>query len=160
MCQLLSQVAGRAGRAEKPGVVYVQTWKPDHPAIKCARTHDFKTFARYELHQREMLMFPPYSRLIVFQFKSPSWSKVQAVADKFCDAMRMVVGENPVMGPSPSVIEWMSGKYQWEANIKLDRSFNAQKIEKLLDTIFKKYDSIKPKGAGAVRINVDVDAVE
>ncbi len=160
MYQLLSQVAGRAGRAEKPGVVYVQTWKPDHPAIKCARTHDFKTFARYELQQREMLMFPPYSRMIVFQFKSPSWSKVQTVADKFCDAMRMVVGENPVMGPSPSVIEWMSGKYQWEANIKLDRKYNALAIEKLLDTIFKKYDSIKPKGAGAVRINVDVDAVE
>ncbi len=160
MYQLLSQVAGRAGRAEKPGVVYVQTWKPEHPAIKCARTHDFKTFARYELHQREMLMFPPYSRMIVFQFKSQSWSKVQTVADKFCDAMRMVVGENPVMGPSPSVIEWMNGQHRWEANIKLDRKYNAVAIEKLLNAIFAKYDSIKPKGAGAVRINVDVDAVE
>ncbi len=160
MYQLLSQVAGRAGRAEKPGVVYVQTWKPEHPAIKCARTHDFKTFARYELHQREMLMFPPYSRMIVFQFKSQSWSKVQAAADKFCDAMRMVVGENPVMGPSPSVIEWMNGQHRWEANIKLDRKYNASAIEKLLNAIFEKYDAIKPKGAGAVRINVDVDAVE
>ncbi|MEX2463443.1 MAG: primosomal protein N', partial [Balneolaceae bacterium] len=135
MFQLLSQVAGRAGRAEKPGVVYVQTWKPDHPAIRSAQTHDFKTFAKQELASREMLLFPPYSRLVVFQFKSPSWSKVQMVADRFCDAMRMVTGENVVMGPSPSVIEWMSGQYQWEANIKLDRNYNAHAIEHLLDTI-------------------------
>lgn len=160
MYQLLSQVAGRAGRAEKPGVVYVQTWKPDHPAIRCAQTHDFKTFARHELAQREMLLFPPYSRMVVFHFKSPSWSKVQAVADKFCDAMRLVVGDQVVMGPSPSVIEWMNGKYRWEANIKLSREYNAHAIERLLDEIFAKYDSLKPKGAGSVRINVDVDAVE
>ncbi len=160
MFQLLSQVAGRAGRAEKPGVVYVQTWKPDHPAIKCAQTHDFKAFAKQELASRKMLMFPPYSRMVVFQFKSPSWSKVQMVADRFCDAMRMVTGDEVVMGPSPSVIEWMSGQYQWEANIKLSRSYNAHAVEKLLDDIFAKYESIKPKGASAVRVNVDVDAVE
>jgi primosomal protein N' (replication factor Y) (superfamily II helicase) len=160
MFQLLSQVAGRAGRAEKPGVVYVQTWKPDHPAIKCAKTHDFKAFARHELANREMLLYPPYSRMVVFQFKSPSWSKVQTVADKFCDAMRMVTGDEVVMGPSPSVIEWMNGQYQWEANIKLSREHNAHAIERLLNEIFAKYDSMKPKGSGAVRINVDVDAVE
>lgn len=160
MFQLLSQVAGRAGRAEKPGVVYVQTWKPDHPAIESARTHDFKAFAKQELANRQMLSFPPYSRMIVFHFKSKSISKVQLVADRFCDAMREVAGENAVMGPSPSVIEWMNGQYQWEANIKLKRSYNAHVIEELLNRIFATYDSVKPKGASAVRINVDVDAVE
>jgi primosomal protein N' (replication factor Y) len=160
MYQLLSQVAGRAGRAEKPGVVYVQTWKPEHPAIKCAQTHDFKSFARHELANRRMLLFPPYSRMVVFQFKSPSWSKVQMAADKFCDAMRLMVGDEVVMGPSPSVIEWLNGQHQWEANIKLNREFNAHAIEKLLDNIFEKYNTMKPKGSGSVRINVDVDAVE
>lgn len=160
MYQLLSQVAGRAGRAEKPGVVYVQTWKPEHPAIKYAQTHDFKSFARHELANRQMLLFPPYSRMVVFQFKSPSWSKVQLAADKFCDAMRLMVGDEVVMGPSPSVIEWLNGQHQWEANIKLNREFNAHAIEKLLDNIFEKYNSMKPKGSGSVRINVDVDAVE
>ena len=82
------------------------------------------------------------------------------VADRFCDAMRMVTGENVVMGPSPSVIEWMNGQYQWEANIKLKRSHNAFAVEKILNSIFEKYNSIKPKGASAVRINVDVDAIE
>ena len=160
MFQLLSQVAGRAGRAAKPGVVYVQTWKPVHPAISCAKHHDFKAFAKHELADREMLNFPPYSRMVVFQFKSKSISKVQLVADRFCDAMRNVTGESSVMGPSPSVIEWMNGQYQWEANIKLKRTYNAHVIEKLLNQIFEKYESMKPKGASAVRINVNVDAVE
>ncbi|NBC05004.1 MAG: primosomal protein N', partial [Bacteroidetes bacterium] len=160
MFQLLSQVAGRAGRAEKPGIVYVQTWKPDHPAIVSARTHDFKSFAKQELANREMLNFPPYSRMVVFQFKSKSISKLQIVSNRFCDSMRKVVGENVVMGPSPSVIEWMNGQFQWEANIKLKRTYNAHSIEKLLQMIFEKYDSMKPKGASSVRINVDVDAVE
>ena len=160
MFQLLSQVAGRAGRAEKQGVVYVQTWKPDHPAIKCSKTHDFKAFAKLELANREMLLFPPYSRMIVFQFKSKSISKVQLVSNRFCDAMRKITGDNVVMGPSPSVIEWMNGKYQWEANIKLKRTYNAHTVERLLNQIFEQYDLIKPKGASSVRINVDVDAVE
>ena len=158
MYQLLSQVAGRAGRAEKPGVVYVQTWKPDHPAIRCAKNHDFRAFAKHELVNREMLHYPPYSRMVVFQFKGPSLPKVQTVADSFCKAMRGVSGEDAVMGPSPSVIEWMSGQYQWEANIKLSRKFNAHAVEKLMNDIFDRYDAIKPKGSGAVRINVDVDA--
>ncbi len=160
MYQLLSQVAGRAGRAEKPGVVYVQTWKPDHPAIRCAKTHDFKAFSRQELADRQMLMFPPFSRMVVFQFKSPSWSSVQLIAEKFCDAIRLVIGDEPVSGPSPSVIEWMNGQYRWEANIKLSRTFNAHNIEHILNNIFQKYDAMKPKGASKVRINVDVDAVE
>lgn len=160
MYQLLSQVAGRAGRAEKPGVVYVQTWKPDHPAIRCSKTHDFKAFARHEMTDREMLMFPPFSRLVVFQFKCSEWSKVQLVADKFCDAIRMVIGDEIVSGPAPSVIEWMNGQYRWEANIKMSRNYNAYQIEHILNTIFEKYESIKPKGASKVRINVDVDAVE
>ncbi len=160
MFQLLSQVAGRAGRAEKPGVVYVQTWKPDHPAIHAAQDHDFKSFAKQELVSREKVMFPPYSRMVVFQFKSPSKDKVEEVAFTFCDAVSSVLGQHTVMGPSPSVIEWMSGQYQWEAHIKLSRNYNAHTIEQIIQSIFDRYQQIKPKGASAVRINVDVDAIE
>ncbi|MEX0661858.1 MAG: primosomal protein N' [Balneolaceae bacterium] len=160
MFQLLSQVAGRAGRAEKPGKVFVQTWKPDHPAIKHARTHDFKSFSRAELVDREMLQFPPFSRMIVFQFKCKSEGKVQRIAEVFCEAIRAEIGMNGVSGPSPSVIEWMNGQYQWEANIKLNKAYHATAIKDLLNRVFERYDENKPKGASAVRINVDVDAVE
>ncbi len=54
----------------------------------------------------------------------------------------------------------MNGQYRWEANIKLNRSFNGHNIERIMDGIFDQYDRMKPKGASKVRINVDVDAVE
>src|SRR5690625_8015929 len=113
MYQLLRQVAGRAGRAEKPGIVYVQTWRPEHPAIRHARTHDFRAFAREELRERELLLFPPCSRMVVFHFKSPSASRVQAVAHEFCDVVRKITSANGVVGPSPAVLDRHSGQYRW-----------------------------------------------
>ena len=158
--QLLSQVAGRAGRAEKPGRVLIQTWRPQHPAILAAAKHDYHTFANYELSQRQATVYPPFTRLVVFHFKSRSWSLVQAVADHFCNTMRMVANDIPVLGPAPSVLEWIQGWYQWEANIKLSSTMNALEIDRLLTRVFATYDTNKPKGASAVRIVVDVDAVE
>ncbi|MEX0770859.1 MAG: primosomal protein N' [Balneolaceae bacterium] len=160
MYQLLSQVAGRAGRGTKAGFVYVQTWKPDHRAIRYAQEHDFWNFSREELAQRETLMYPPFSRMIVFQFKGASWSKTQMVAEAFCDVMRMETSEHAVLGPTPALIEWMYGLYQWEAHIKIRTEHPAKAIEKLLDRIFNRFDREKPKGSGSVRINVNVDSIE
>ena len=160
MFQLLSQVAGRAGRSDKPGRVFIQTWKPDHPAILCAKDHNFREFARQELSLRKSLQFPPFSRLIVFEFRAADLKKTGLVAQRFCDAVRQVVGEGQVMGPSPSVIEWMHGEYHWEAHIKVDREIGARGIEHMLDLIFNHYDKVKPRGGSSVRINVDVDAIE
>lgn len=160
MYQLLSQVAGRAGRGTKAGYVYVQTWKPDHRAIRHAKNHDFWAFSKEELEERENLTYPPFSRMIVFHFKGASWSKTQMIAEAFCDAMRLQTSEYAVLGPTPSVIEWMHGLYQWEAHIKIKPAYNAGAIENLIESIFERYNSQKPKGAGSVRITVDVDAIE
>ncbi|MEX2601475.1 MAG: primosomal protein N', partial [Balneolaceae bacterium] len=160
MYQLLSQVAGRAGRGTKAGFVYVQTWKPEHRAILHARQHDFWSFAKEELSDREMLTYPPFSRMIVFHFKGSSWARTQMVAEAFCNAMRVETSEFAVLGPTPSVIEWMHGLYQWEAHFKIKPEHNAGAIERLLNRIFTRYEKEKPKGAGSVRITVDVDAIE
>lgn len=160
MYQLLSQVAGRAGRGTKAGFVYVQTWKPEHRAIRYAREHDYWNFAKEELSQREALMYPPFSRMIVFQFKGASWSKTQRVAEAFCDVMRLETSEYAVLGPTPAVIEWMYGQYQWEAHFKIKPEHSARAIEKLLDRIFSRFEKEKPKGSGSVRINVNVDSIE
>src|SRR5690625_2534804 len=112
MYQFLSQVAGRAGNTDNTGIVYVRTWRPGHRASRYARTHHFRACAREELRERELLLFPPCSRMVVFHFKSPSACRVQSVAQKFCEVLRKITSENVVMGPSPSVIEWLSGQYQ------------------------------------------------
>jgi primosomal protein N' (replication factor Y) (superfamily II helicase) len=66
--QLVTQVAGRSGRGEKPGHVFVQTYSPDHPAIELAREHDFLSFAKQELEHREKFQYPPFgsvARIII-----------------------------------------------------------------------------------------------
>ncbi|HSP98442.1 MAG TPA: primosomal protein N', partial [Candidatus Dormibacteraeota bacterium] len=78
--QLLAQVAGRAGRGDKPGRVIVQTLQPEHYALQAAATHDFAAFAAAELAARRELGYPPFSRLILLRFEGPDAAKVEALA--------------------------------------------------------------------------------
>lgn len=161
MFQLLSQVAGRSGRAGKEGVVYFQTWQPDHPAIQTAKEHHFKAFARHELAYRKMLKYPPYSRIIRFIFKGKREQRVRSVAINFTESLSNTLGSSdPVLGPSPAAIAKMQNFFRWESFIKVDPSNGANAIEQLIDKTFERYEQRKPNGASSVRINVNVDALE
>ncbi len=161
MYQLLSQVAGRSGRSDREGVVFFQSWQPEHPALQAAKTHDFRAFARRELSFRKSLRYPPYSRILQFVFKGKQERLVQRVAECFTSALAdQVGGFESVLGPSPSAISRMQQYYRWETSLKIDPSNGASAIERLLDGTFNRYEEHKPKGASSVRINVNVDALE
>lgn len=161
MYQLLSQVAGRSGRAEKEGKVFFQTWQPEHPAIQKAKDHDYKSFARQELAYRKMLQYPPYSRIIRFVFKGEQEGRVRRVAETFTECLTQILGDvESVLGPSPAAIAKMQNFYRWESFIKINPSNGASAIEQMLDRTFDLFDDRKPKGASSVRINVNVDALE
>ena len=161
MYQLLSQVAGRSGRADKEGKVFFQTWQPDHPAIQQAKNHDYKSFARQELAYRKMLQYPPYSRIIRFVFKGEQEGRVRRVAETYTDCLTEVLGSfDSVLGPSPAAISKMQNFYRWESFIKINPTNGASAIEQMLDRTFDLFDDRKPKGASSVRINVNVDALE
>jgi primosomal protein N' (replication factor Y) len=72
--QLLVQVAGRAGRGDRPGTVCVQTFRPDHPSLVAAAAHDFTGFMRDELERRRVLGYPPFSRLVNLRLDGPDAS--------------------------------------------------------------------------------------
>lgn len=161
MFQLLSQVAGRSGRAGKEGKVFFQTWQPDHPAIQTAQDHHFDAFARQELEQRKMLQYPPYSRIIRFVFKGKREARVQKVALAFTESLTEVLGSmDGVLGPSPAPIARMQNYYLWESLVKINPGNGAGAIERLLDQTFDNYKKNKPPKASSVRINVNVDALE
>ncbi|TVQ12120.1 MAG: primosomal protein N' [Balneolaceae bacterium] len=159
MFQLLSQVSGRPGRAAKAGVVYLQTWQPEHPSIVYARNHDFEGFAAAELSQRKNLLWPPYSRLVQFTFKSADAQLVGRVAQVFVQALIRVAGGIPVLGPAPAAIHRIKNEFRWEGLMKMPVALGAASIEQLLDQAFAAYETGKPKGASKVRITVNVDAV-
>src|SRR5205085_2450225 len=83
--QLVTQVAGRTGRGEQGGRVLVQTFSPDHPAIRAAVRHDYPMFARQELPIREALLYPPYSEMARIIARGPDAKATEEFADELAE---------------------------------------------------------------------------
>jgi len=108
--QQLVQVAGRSGRAEKPGRVLVQTYHPSHAAIVAAETHDYLAFARGELEEREALGYPPFSRMLLLRCDGDDLTQVRERLSAVADKLR----EQPVevLGPAPCPLERLQGRFR------------------------------------------------
>lgn len=113
--QLLEQVAGRAGRAERPGRVLVQTYNPKHPAIVALKTHDYDGFARQELEQRRQTGFPPFHRLVAVRLDGPDPELVQRVAADVATRARAAGGSGVrILGPAEAPIPRLRGRVRWQ----------------------------------------------
>jgi primosomal protein N' (replication factor Y) (superfamily II helicase) len=157
MFQLLTQVAGRSGRADKPGVVFLQTRQPEHPALRFASGHDFEGFARYELQHRKALSYPPYSRLLQIQFKSEDEQRVARIAEAFTVELTAVMRGQPVLGPAPAAVLKVQNDFRWETLVKLSLEIGPRQTEALLDEVFARFNKLEIPGVSTVRINVNVD---
>lgn len=120
--QLLEQVSGRAGRADKPGHVIVQTYCPEHPAIRAAALHKRKLLLDEELPARRELSYPPYARLanVLIWGKSEEDVKSAAVALSLCISS-LVVSNNldwQMLGPAPCMLSKIKGDYRWHILLK------------------------------------------
>ncbi|MDQ7780812.1 MAG: primosomal protein N' [Planctomycetota bacterium] len=125
--QLIMQVAGRSGRGPKGGRVVVQTYNPQHYAIRAAATHDYDGFAEHELSLRREFGFPPFGRLVRIVVQGKRIPEVRAHAEdlvarlkRFCDNLGVKCGEGgrrpanlEVLGPAPAPIERKMDKYRW-----------------------------------------------
>jgi primosomal protein N' (replication factor Y) (superfamily II helicase) len=101
--QLLTQVAGRAGRGDVEGEVFVQAFTPFHPAIQCARRHDFVGFYDQEMEFREPLKYPPVARVALLTLKGRSEEKVKFSADHLKREVDKLKAAGPLTPPlSPS----------------------------------------------------------
>jgi primosomal protein N' (replication factor Y) len=115
--QLLSQVSGRAGRGDRPGQIYIQTYSPTHPAIVAAATGSYDRFAASELEERQALSYPPYVYLLHLSVAATN----QAVAQQEAAAFAAQIKQRPglaVIGPAPSFIEQQGKKYVWTITVK------------------------------------------
>ena len=103
--QLLTQVAGRAGRGDVEGEVFVQAFTPFHPAIQFARRHDFPGFYEQELEFREQLKYPPVSRVALLTLKGRNEEKVRFAADylkRELDKLAVRIKDLIIAGPAPA----------------------------------------------------------
>jgi len=154
--QLLTQVAGRAGRKNKKGEVVIQTYSPDHFSILCAKTHDYHRFVEKELADRRVLGYPPYSRMVNVLFRGENQSSVEKVAQLVASFIRKQQGIK-VLGPAPSPISRIKGNYRWQI---LFMSLKQTDLggRGMKDAIRAAFEAFKEKHrAYKVHISLDVD---
>jgi primosomal protein N' (replication factor Y) (superfamily II helicase) len=157
--QLLSQVAGRAGRGDKKGRVIVQTFTPENYAITAAKGHDYTSFFKKEQAIREPLGYPPYSYLACLRFHGNDETATDARARDVGDRIKSIVKGWPrkgkeiqVLGPVAAPIAKLKGKYRRQMLIK---SRGAELLHYLLREIEPiARDILKGSGIGMV---IDVD---
>jgi primosomal protein N' (replication factor Y) len=113
--QLLVQVAGRAGRGQRPGRVYLQTFVPEHEAVECAKDHDYFRFAALELERRKARSFPPFAHMVVFRLDGPNPNTVHQAAESLRRrALTLVPRGVEVLGPAPAPISRLKGKVRYQ----------------------------------------------
>jgi len=151
--QLVTQVAGRAGRGHHPGKVIVQTYQPDHPAIQYAAKQDYLGFAEGELRFRKESGYPPYVHLSLIQIDGEKESQVQSAADKLA---RVIARQNSsldtVLGPVAAPLQKLRGRIRHQIIIK---SKNRQLQHSILEQI--QAARLQPTYFPGVRIHIDRD---
>ena len=122
--QLLTQVAGRAGRGEVEGEVYVQSFTPFHPAIQYARRHDYVGFYEQEIEFRQQLNYPPVGRVALLTLRGRSEDRVKFVADHLrreMDTVAKELGEVVVAGPAPAPLLRAENFYRYQIMLRTSR---------------------------------------
>jgi primosomal protein N' (replication factor Y) len=111
--QLLTQVAGRAGRGEHPGTVVIQTFTPDHFSIRCATSQDYRGFYDNEIEDRAELRYPPFSRLANLVVSDPDEKAGHDRTEVLAAALKSAMPpEVEIIGPAPAPLARLRGQYR------------------------------------------------
>jgi primosomal protein N' (replication factor Y) len=124
--QLLTQVAGRAGRAERPGRVLVQTSNPDVPCIRMALAGDEEGFYQEELAIRERLGYPPFAELIRLVTSSPDPQRAQAAGRHLVERLASFFAAGELHGPAP--LPRLRGRHRWQVMVAARQGERARTI--------------------------------
>lgn len=151
--QLLTQVAGRAGRGSEPGTVFIQTYHPEHYAITAASKHDFDTFYAQELAHRRDAGYPPFSHLANIICTSALAEVAYTQCEMLANEIRTKVeaDELDVLGPAPAPLAKLKDQYRFHV---LLRAYAPGVIQRILGSM---QDKLAPHGK--IHIDVDIDPV-
>ncbi len=151
--QLLTQVAGRAGRGARPGRVIVQTLQPHQVSLQCSAHHDFPRFAEQELANRRELGYPPFARLVQIRCEGPDAGRTERIVRAIAAHLRQLAPKGvAILGPAPAPLERLRGRYRWQL---LLRGRNGAAVRA---TAAAGRDALRRQARAAdVRVLVDVD---
>lgn len=148
--ELLTQVAGRAGRAEKRGEVIIQTYNPDHYAINLAQTQNYEYFYRYEMRVRHEGNYPPYFYTTLVSIASKNEQNAARQAFKIKRKLQNNLHSDAlILGPAPSAVSRLKNQYYYQILVKYKKEKN---LNKLLHEIQDSAQEVKKYG-----LNIYID---
>ncbi|MDE2714685.1 MAG: primosomal protein N' [Verrucomicrobiota bacterium] len=152
--QLLTQVAGRAGRGDVEGEVVVQTFSPVHPAIQFARRHDFVGYFEAEMEFREQLLYPPFTRAALLTIRGRNEDKVKFSADHIKRELEKLIPKLPdlvIAGPAPAPLLRAENFYRHQIMLRLGQMSTLSRHLALIDAQLTLPDD--------VTLTIDIDPV-
>ena len=157
--QLLTQVAGRAGRGSKPGEVVIQTYYPNHYSLKSACAQDYRQFFAQEIRFRRDFRYPPFTALanllVQGKVRERAWRLAEKVATLLISHRTQYSSEERmrILGPAAAALERLKGEYRFQILIKTtDRSELHRVLEKTVDVL-------RQKRAPLRKISIDIDPI-
>ncbi|MFU8838341.1 MAG: primosomal protein N', partial [Thiohalomonadaceae bacterium] len=156
MAQLIVQVAGRAGRAERPGEVLIQTHAPDHPLLRRLVEQDYRAFAEAALAERHEAAMPPYSHLALLRAEAVALLQPMDFLQEVAGLARALgIPGVHILGPVPALMERRAGRYRAQLLFQAEQR---APLHQLLQQLMSQLETLK--SARKTRWSLDVDPVE
>lgn len=152
--QLMLQVAGRAGRTQKRGLVLIQTYNPHHQIVQQVSTNSYHEMYREQLEERRNYKYPPFYRLIRLTLKGRDYSRVNEGADWLATSLRNTFQEN-VLGPEFPPVARIRNEYYKNILIKIPQKQSLSKTKNLIGRILQSFKAIGAYRGVKTVINVD-----
>jgi len=155
--QLVAQVSGRSGRGVLPGRVIIQSWQPEHPAVNLAARLDVHAFYQQELERRKLLLYPPFSRLILIRVTGKDRERVISAIRQLANICKHQMPPEQVLGPSSAPVEKVKESYRWQILLKFKRNEdeNMNRIKTILIRILQDRRNHMP----GLKITLNADPV-
>ncbi len=152
--QLLSQVAGRAGRKSEPGTVLIQTWDPEHAVLQMVKDHNYELFFEVEIEERRKFHYPPFSKLIHVTLKNEVQTGLDEAADALANYLRVTFGTR-ILGPEYPAMMKVRNMFQKRILIKIENGLSLSKFKSTLKTQIAAFFQQFP--LKNFRLTIDVD---
>ncbi|MBX7257994.1 MAG: primosomal protein N', partial [Candidatus Hydrogenedentes bacterium] len=155
--QLLTQVAGRAGRGDRPGLVLIQSYRPNHYAVQAAAKHDFAAFYEREMVTRESALYPPLRRMACIMVEGEDPEETYRTAIRIGKTARAKIEELgfagiELLGPAPATLRRLKRKYRWSVGLL---SKSTKRLNQLTRAVRDAFDASPDKGKCAVKVDLD-----
>ena len=152
--QLLTQVAGRAGRTKKRGKVIIQSYNPYHEILKQVSTNNYEEMFKEQLYERDQYKYPPVNRIIKITFKHKEYNKLNEAAEWFSKSLRNVFGGS-VLGPEYPPVARIRNQYLKNVIVKIKHDQSLVKTKMSIRRIEKSFNAISFYRGVRVIYNVD-----